>query len=372
MNIGDIIVFLLHNTLGTLLYFCYNITNDYGVALIIFTLITRIILFPLAIKQQRSTAEMVRMRPKLDQIQKKFSKDKAKLNEANMKLYQEEGYNPLGGCLPMLIQLPIVIGLYTVVNQPLTYILGLSHTQISKVVEILKPYMIGFDKNRPEIYAAQYMAQHVDKLSSIISVKDASMRFDFLNFNLSQIPGMPGSANFKLSVLLLIPILCYVTQFLSSWLSIRMTSAANPQTAKGMNTSMIVFMPLITAYISFTVPASLGFYWVLTNIFMVIQVLILNKFYHPMKLAAISEQKSDLKKQSKLAGQISEIDNELVPDLTAQNHTDISVEANKPKNVQQRSKIPITNNQKKKNKYNNKKRLAAARELEMRNLSDKD
>jgi YidC/Oxa1 family membrane protein insertase len=365
----NVLQILLYNTFGALLTFFYRLTSNYGFALILFTLVTRALLFPLAIKQQRSTAEMARMRPKLEEMQKKYAKDKAKLNEANMKLYQEEGYNPLGGCLPMIVQLPIIMGLYAVISSPLSFIYNLSSTQINDIIGKLKPFISNYDPKNAQTFSqsvlATLMYKHQDQLINLPK-NITLMKFDIAGIDLTQAPGM------RFTIYLLIPILCYITQFLSSWLSIRMTSAANPQQAKGMNTSMIVFMPLITTWFSLTVPASLGFYWVVSNIFMIIQVLILNKFYHPMKLAEIAQQKSNLKKQSKLDGQMSEIDQKLLPDLTEQNLTENNKETNRPKNMQQKNQNGKKNNQKKFNKYNNKKRLAASRKIENINTSDKE
>jgi YidC/Oxa1 family membrane protein insertase len=360
----DIIQILLVNTFGALLTFFYRLTNSYGVALILFTLITRAILFPLAIKQQRSTAEMARMRPKLDELQKKFAKDKTKLNEANMALYKEEGYNPAAGCLPMLVQLPIILGLYQVISNPLKNIYNLTNSQITEIaikLHQLEPTkFIKFDPKNMGTYPETVLAPLMKIHSNVLNLPHnlTLMKFDFAGIDLTK---APGSFGMILSVYLLIPILCYLTQFLSSWLSIRMTAAANPQSAKSMNTTMIVFMPLLTTWFSLSVPASLGFYWVVSNLIMVIQVLILSKFYHPKKLAAISEQKSELKKQARLSSQISEIDNNSSSPIILDKQTE-----NKQKNYQQNN-LGLSNNQKKKNKYNNKKRLAASRENEKNN-----
>ena len=104
---------LLSRPLGWIINICYQLVGSYGLAIILFTLITKILLLPLAIKQQKSSAAMLRMRPKEEQIRKKYANNKDKLNEEIMKLYQEEHYNPMtSGCLPMLIQLPILYALY--------------------------------------------------------------------------------------------------------------------------------------------------------------------------------------------------------------------------------------------------------------------
>ena len=121
--------------LGWLMWLCYKIVSNYGIALIIFTLLTKLILFPLAIKQQKSSLRMARMQPKLEELQKKYGKNKEKYNEEMLKLYDEEKYNPMSGCLPMLIQFPILFGLIDVIYKPMTHIRRMS----SSSQPILRP-----------------------------------------------------------------------------------------------------------------------------------------------------------------------------------------------------------------------------------------
>ena len=127
--------------LGAVIKFFFNFTQNYALLLVLFTIVVRFCLFPLAIKQQKSSAEMLRMKPKMDKLQKKYAKDKTKLQEEMSKLYAEEGYNPLSGCLPLLIQMPILYGLYQVVYYPLTYIMWFSNDKVNKIADILRPFI---------------------------------------------------------------------------------------------------------------------------------------------------------------------------------------------------------------------------------------
>lgn len=277
---------------GILLGWFYMFGHDYGIALILFTIFTRVILFPLAIKQQKSMAEMVRMRPKLEVLQKKYAKDKQKLNEATMQLYQEESYSPLSGCLPMVIQLPILWILYAAINQPLSYIVGLNQTVINKVVTLAK--LTSSQMSRKEIYAAQFINSHPDKVLGVVPANFLHIHFDFFGLDLSQTPKL------ALNLLILIPILCYLTTFLSTWLNMKFNSAATAQQGgKGMNFSMLLIMPVFTTWFAFQVPAALGFYWVVTNVFMLLQIVILNKFYNPVKLSEKLEEQSIVRKQNR-------------------------------------------------------------------------
>jgi YidC/Oxa1 family membrane protein insertase len=303
--IGDFFGLIINRPLGFILYYCYQVGHNYGIALILFTLITRLLLFPLAIKQQRSTAEMARMQPKMQQIQKKFAKDKTRQTEELQKLYQEEGYNPLGGCLPLLIQLPILWGLFGVIYRPLTYILGYSQDTVNKIISVLKPQIMalggitdaskfGTLSNKIEILAAKAMSGHMGQLT-FLPKNSIHLDFNFLGVDLSSQP------TFALNVLILIPILCYITNLISSWLTMKITAAAQPnQQAAAMNNKMmIVLMPIMSTWFSFQVPAGVGFYWIITNLFMILQVFILNKFFSIDRLMAEAEETAGRRREKR-------------------------------------------------------------------------
>jgi YidC/Oxa1 family membrane protein insertase len=302
--LGNIFTDLICYPLGAVLRVCYLFTGNYAVSLILFTLVIRIVLFPLAIKQQKTSAEMLRMKPKMDSIQKKYKKDQAKLQEEMAKLYQEEGYNPLSGCLPMLLQLPILYGLIFVVYSPLTYIMWFSKNTVNKVAEVLRPVILAanpkvkFTDSRIQLYIAKAMHGHMDQLSFLSNVKPID--FNLFGIDLSQIPKI------GFSILVLIPIMCYLSNMLSSWLTIRMNKRI--QTAQmngGMNNiMMIVLMPLMSAWISLSVPAAVGFYWIITSLLMVVQVMILQKFFSMDKLAAKSQEKADKRRQDIIEGKV--------------------------------------------------------------------
>lgn len=107
--------------LGALLTWIYNLTGNYGISLIILTVIVRCVLYPLYVKQVKSTAGMQKLQPRMQEIQRKYANDKQKQNEEMSKLYQEGGFNPMGGCLPMLVQFPVIMGLFSLLRNPMRY-----------------------------------------------------------------------------------------------------------------------------------------------------------------------------------------------------------------------------------------------------------
>lgn len=127
---------ILGTPLGWILSFFYNLAQNYGLALILFTLFTRLILLPLSIKQQKGLVKMAMFRPKMEEIQKKYAKNPTKMNEELSNLYAREGYNPLSGCLPTLIQFPILFGLIDVIYNPLTHLLKMNKEVIQTAITI--------------------------------------------------------------------------------------------------------------------------------------------------------------------------------------------------------------------------------------------
>ena len=122
--------------LGWILHFCYSLVQNYGLALVMFTVLARLILLPLSIKQQKGMVKMAMFRPKMEEIQKIYAKNPQKMNEELTNLYAREGYNPMSGCLPTLIQFPILFGLIDVIYNPLTHLLRMDAATIGNAVTI--------------------------------------------------------------------------------------------------------------------------------------------------------------------------------------------------------------------------------------------
>lgn len=256
---------------GAFLKLLYDFTGNYGWALVLFTIAVNLVLLPLNIKQQKSMGAMQKIQPKLNEIQKKYQYDKEKQSQEMMKLYQEYKINPMSGCLPMLIQMPIILILYQAIYKPLTYMFGPSHGFTPEVVKALvdKSTVLA-GKAVTEISVFSYW----DKLTDLLPSGAHAMNFNFFGLDLSQIP------NFRVpSLLWIIPVVCGLTTYALSALSTAQTKQPqafeeNP-TANSMQT-MQNFMPFMTAFFAFTLPAALGFYWSVSNIVRMGQQVYLN------------------------------------------------------------------------------------------------
>ncbi len=294
LNLFDIITI----PLGYILDIIYRLVQNYGLAIIIFTIIIKLVLIPLNLRSQKAMKKQQKIQPILAELQKKYANDQQKLQTEMMKLYKENNISMMGGCLPMLIQFPILIGLYRVIQSPIRYLLHIQFNdpgvsdKITQIVTLMKeqfPSELGNYANSTaktifnsaQIQLATWSEKVLDKVDAW------SINFNFLGLDLSKAPydalELVKEANFsQLSIiaLLLIPALAICT----TWLSMKQTqkmsgqtqNQSNAQTAQ-MSKTMNIMMPLMTGFFSITLPSGMGVYWITSNIIQMVQQYILNK-----------------------------------------------------------------------------------------------
>ncbi len=272
----------IYEIFGTVLSFIYDIVHNFGWAIIIFTLIVRLLLLPLSIKQQKSMANMQKIQPELEKLQKKYANDKEKLSEETMKLYQKYEVNPMGGCLPLLIQMPILLAVYGVIQRPITYLLKI--TLPTGVLDALKQSAADTELNivafvNNNLSGAQ---EALSKAKLDFDLASLQLDFDFLGLNLGLTP-QNHQGNY---LLYLVPIVCVITSFLVSKVSQTTqpkkddkAKDKNPQQSQ-MNTMMYIF-PLMTGYFCYILPAAMGLYWIAGNVIQMAQTVLLNKLLAP-------------------------------------------------------------------------------------------
>lgn len=300
--------------LGFVLELCYNLIGNYGLAIIVFTLLIKAVLLPLTVKQQKSMVKTQKIQPLLMEVQKKYGHDKEKLNQETMKLYQKYKINPMSGCLPLLIQLPIIMALYWVVRKPITYIMGVDGAEIWRVITAFNDWsqaagyqvaenVAKLDVNmfgNYEIQVAQQMFLHPEILDhpfiTEAGFKLAPINFNFLGLDLSETPslgalfslitGNVAAITPRIAILWIIPLLSGLTSFLASKIGTMLQpqnnnkpGEENPQ-ANTMKTMMAI-MPLFSAWITFSLPAAVGLYWIISNLLQVIQQFVVTKFFTP-------------------------------------------------------------------------------------------
>ncbi|MBQ3118267.1 MAG: YidC/Oxa1 family membrane protein insertase [Clostridia bacterium] len=282
---------IINVPLGYLFRGIYTFVGSYGWTIILFTIIIKLILVPLNIKQQKSMKKTQAIQPRLMKLQEKYGQDKEKLSQETMKLYQEAGVNPMGGCLPMLIQFPIIIALYNIIRKPMSYVMMLS----KEVIGIINERLGGVEPI-DQIGLAKSMGGSMDKLSDVVS-ESALINFDFFGFDLSVTP----TFNFIMQnwQYALIPILAGLTTYLVSVVSTKISgTGANPDAAGSMKTMNTIF-PFMTAWFAITLPAGLGLYWTISNLFQIGQMFVLNKVLKVEVPTILSEDEKHFRERKK-------------------------------------------------------------------------
>ena len=277
----------------------YNLTSSYGMAIILFTLVVKLILLPFQMKSKRSMIRMNRLSGKMQEIQKKYANNQAKMNEEIQKLYEEEGVSPMSGCLWSFLPLPILLALYSIMRQPITHFMLLSESVVQDLVAKVTTAGVDMSSIVQMKDGAAVVSNGVTQLQpygQINLVKaiteyapDAAsgidgwinLDYNFLGLDLSATPSTAFS-NFSLTWpiigLILIPILAGGFQLLMT----RITMKQQPQQegpGAGSTKMMMYMMPLMSMYIAYVMPAALGIYWIAQSVFSAVQEFVLGKFY---------------------------------------------------------------------------------------------
>lgn len=280
----------LGTPLGYIMYWIFKFINSYGWSLIIFVILTKLLLFPLSIKQQKNTARMAAFQPKLKALEKKCGKDKQKYQQEMMKLYEQEGMSPTAGCLPMAVQMILLFGIIDVIYNPLKHLLKVPANLIAKAGEV-----IGKSARASQLQIiSDVQANSNPKLNAIFpqDVLDRIMHFDmkFAGIDFGAVPEL------GFNLLVLIPIFSGITAFLMTIITMKQQSR-NGQQMQGAMKYMMYFTPLMSVWIGFTLPAGVGVYWIVANIVQIGITLVLGQIYTPEKLATMTDKNSEKTKE---------------------------------------------------------------------------
>ena len=271
-----------------LVHLFYNLTNSYGVALILFTLVIKLIMLPFQMKSKKSMMRMSRVSGQMQELQKRYAKNQAKLQEEMQKLYEEEGVNPMSGCLWSLIPFPILIALYSIIRQPIKYMMGINDVEIlNQIAQVVDWNSIavsnGWIKEAGEAFSnVGYNQLYLSSLitpENLEAVKAAvgevgsrifAVNFDFLGLvDLARIPTLKFWTVAGGFALFLLPVVSAGSSLVFSFISMK-TNAVNQQAAQAGNNasmkSMMIISPLISLWIGFSMPAALCLYWIAQNL----------------------------------------------------------------------------------------------------------
>ena len=266
----------------------YRLANNYGVALILFALVVKLILFPFQLKGKRSMIQMNLISEKMQKLQKQYGKDKERYNQEVQKLYEKENINPMSGCLWSFIPILILLPLYAIVRQPLTYLMNMTPDVIGQVAQAVdwsnQAVAHGWISQAAEFTNTGYNQLY---LSSLITPENVgtiaaqlgdagsslfAVNFNFLGVSLARIPNLQFWTVAGGFGLFLLPVISAVSGLIMSMISMK-TNAINNKTqaANSTNKTMLIVSPLISLWIGFAMPAALCVYWIAQNLISMVQ-----------------------------------------------------------------------------------------------------
>lgn len=271
----------------------YVFGHNFALLMFLLTLIVNLLLLPLTIKTQRSTAKQQMIRPKMDAIKKKYGdnmtqKDRLAYQQEVQELQQKEGISMAGGCLPMLIRFPFLLAVYRVMQSPLTYIFGLGTAEIEKLAAAVNVKASGYYEMSVLAKLKQTTAGVTDALWQQLD----EWRFSFFGIDLKATPKF--SFNFanitpEQLKLWIIPLLAFGAQMLTSIISLRLQKKMNPDQPN--MAGMMLTMPLISLFFAFSLPAAVGLYWAFSSLVAGLLQAVVQTVYSPNKLMAEQQAK---------------------------------------------------------------------------------
>ncbi len=284
---------------GFVLKLIFDAVKNYGVALILFTLFARLLMFPTSIHQQKGTAKTQRLQPKLRKIQEKYKGDNKRIQEETQALYQREGHNPMNaGCLPMLIQMPIIFGLIGVIYNPLTYALEIPKEYIDIMAAAIKETLPELAKNARTIQLT--IIDHISELKGLNIPVDFYNKIADFNFTFLGLPLGATPDKLHFDKLWAVPILSGITSFATSIFTFLKQKQTNPEMSKNPAMGCMTFgMPLCSTYFTFLFPVGIGIYWIASNVFAFAQTVILSFTHSPKKMVAKLMVEETIQRRSK-------------------------------------------------------------------------
>ena len=290
--------------IGWILQMCYKLTDNYMLALLLFALVMQIILLPFAIKQQKNSIKQAKLAPKIAAIRKKYQgrNDQAtqqKMQQETMDLYQRENFNPMGGCLPMLIQLPILFALFRVITMPLRYLCGISQESVNMLLQ--KAELVDAAGKTIQTGVLYPQITLIQRLRDMGEAAATSFAEGVEGFNYAALPNFTffgGKIDLSLapkdagiwSWMMLIPVITVAAMIVSQMITRKFTYQA-PETQEAQNNTsmkiMLYGMPFLSGYFAYLYAAAIGIYWIFRNILSFLQQMLLAKL---MPIPRFSEE----------------------------------------------------------------------------------
>ncbi|HNW85975.1 MAG TPA: membrane protein insertase YidC [Candidatus Limiplasma sp.] len=283
----DTIISAIGVALGYVMWACYQFAHNYGLAMLLFTVAAKAVMFPCNILVQKNSIAMVRMKPKLDQLKYQYVDDKDRLLDEQVALYRREHYHPMAGTIPLLFQIPIIFGLLDVIYKPMQHLLHFSGATISQLLSQAER-VFGSLGDYPQLRLVELLSvtETAGRLDAFGATSPALMgaiaaikglKLSFLGINLAATPSLGAMDN-----LLLIPLLAGVSAWVMCVIQNRI-NVLQVEQSKLSQWGMTVFLIAFSTYFAFLVPAGVGLYWIAGNLLSIPIMYLLNILYDPRK-----------------------------------------------------------------------------------------
>ena len=281
----------LASIFGTILNFIYNIVNNYGFAIILFSILLKVVLLPLSIKQQKTMIKTTKLQEQMKALQFKYKNNPEKLNQETIRLYKSENMSPFSGCLSAILQLVILLAVFYMVKSPLTFVEGVSEEDINNYKNELQSANLEVNQAYPEISIIRHKGKEDEKVY---------LNMEFLGLDLSKVP-MQNLSDPKVYI---IPILYILSTFISTKLTTSMNKKDKDKKLlndhvedyegeskevkeevqevdmmEQTNKSMSLLMPIMSISISLVAPLGLALYWLTSNVLMILERIFMNKYF---------------------------------------------------------------------------------------------
>ena len=282
----------LGSIFGYILWFFFDAVGNYAIAIVLFTLVINVVMFPLAIKRQKTMAMNSRLSKKQQELRKKYEKDQKRYNEELALLYEKEGVSPMNGCFSTML-LPLILwsGVFGAITKPLQNTLHIASDKVSQATSMLTTIpAVGatFHQGYEQLQVVKLfdgIKEHLTMFSpeELSDISEFSSGFNLFGLNLL---GRPNTSSLS-EMLWIIPLFCFLSSVFSMYITQRINNT-QPQ-LQGCAKYMPYAMFLFTAYIAYTIPGAVGLYWIINALVGIIQTLILNRFYNAYTLNAKDE-----------------------------------------------------------------------------------
>ena len=286
---------ILGSIFGYILWFFFDLVNNYGLSITLFTITINIAMFPLAISRQKSMTKNSKLAVKQQELKKKYEKNPKKYNEEVSKLYEKEGMSPLNGCFSAMV-LPLILwgGVIGAVTKPLQNTLHISaekivsaNSVIQTIPGISSTYMQGYEQLQlVKLFSNIKPYLTIFSESELQDISQFSSGFKFMGLNLLD---RPNAVPFS-DMLWIVPLVCFLSSILSMYVTQKF-SGNTTSNMQGCTKYMPYGMFIFTAYIAYTIPAAVGLYWIVNSIINMLQSLILNIYYNTYTINAKEESK---------------------------------------------------------------------------------